>query len=82
MIVDDDKAYMSFSYSDVGGKTTSISVPLSWDTNWVGLIDHVALALEGAGFGGVRQGIQVRNFDHYIDKEEPEFIPLIKAMER
>lgn len=77
----DDKAYMNFSYSDVAGKTTTISVPLQWDANWVEIIDHIAFALEGAGFFDVRKGIQVKNFYHNFDKEEPEFIPLIKAME-
>ena len=77
----DDKAYLNFSYTDVDSKTTSISVPLQWDTNWVEIINHIALALECAGFYDVRKRIKVTTFDYYYNKEEPDFISLTEYME-
>ena len=77
----EDIALMTFAYVDVNKKRTSINVPLEWDTKWVVILNHVALALEGAGFSDVRKRIQVANFDRYYNQEEPEFIPLTEAME-
>lgn len=77
----EDIALMTFAYVDVDKKRTSINVPLEWDTNWVVILNHVALALEGAGFSDVRKRIQVANFEHFFDKEEPEFISLTEYME-
>lgn len=77
----EDIALMTFAYVDVNKKRTSINVPLEWDTNWVVILNHVALALEGAGFSDVRKRIQVANFDRYYNQEEPEFISLTEYME-
>lgn len=79
--MNDDKSTLSITYTDAGGSRTSKYVAFPWDADWIHIINQVAYLLEGAGFADVRKRIMVANFEHYIDKEEPEFVPLIKAME-
>lgn len=81
MIVDQDKSFLNITYTDVDGSSTSKYVELPWDTNWIQIINHVGYLLEGAGFVDVRKRILVANFDHVIDTAEPEFVPLIDAVD-
>ena len=79
--MNDDKSYLDITYTDVGGSRTSKFVELPWDTNWVQVINQVGFLLEGAGFENVRKRIMVANFDHSFDPTEPEFVPLIDAVD-
>lgn len=78
----EDKALMTFHYTDIDGNTTSKHVKLPWDSSWIRIIDEVGFALEGAGFLNVRERIKVRNMDAQFDKEEPKYIGLVEASER
>lgn len=78
----EDKALMTFHFTDVDGNTTSKHVKLPWDAPWTMIINEVGFALEGAGFMDVRKRIKVHNMEAQFDKEEPKYIGLVEASER
>ena len=79
--MDTEPAYMTFSFTDVDGTTTTKSVQYADGAMWDYIIYHVAQTLEGAGFYGVVESIQIKNRFNEFDKEEPEYIPLSSVME-